>query len=269
MTERIRPPCPDVSAGRGYLRDPISNRPRPGTPEECVRQHVVSWLIKRKGWPARHIHTEYNCRSGGFGRGRIDTALVRPPTPTERQRDVRSVGVFHSVVEWCHATPRLGPTFQEFGNASGGSYPGFYRTFVVDGGRVPLRIHFGLFSVPYEGRVRAGNSKTSLVVAVSDGRRHHNSLQLWVEKYWCQSADFIEVIHDGRLASGRGGAVPRSVVFASVARRAPTLVRDGNVYLGRFSARRRIDWMQARDLLLRLARYALVRDQVRDRARRI
>jgi hypothetical protein len=136
-----------------------------------------------------------------------------------------------------------GPTFQEFGNASGGSYPGYYRTFVVDHGGVPRsaprpRIHFGLFSVPYEGHVRTGNCKTSLIVAVSDGRRHHNSLQLWVEKYWRRCPDFVEVIHNGRLAFGKGGSIPRDTVFASVARYAPTLVRDGQVYLGRFPASR-------------------------------
>jgi len=161
------------------------------------------------------------------------------------------------------------------GNASGGSYPGFYRTFVVDevGGRFTRsapqpRIHFGLFSVPYEGRVRTGNSKTSLVVAVSDGRRHHNSLQLWVEKYWRPSHDFVEVTHDGRLAFGRGGAIPRDTVLESVRKYAPTLLRNGEVFLGRFSSSRRSDWILARDMLLRLARYALVRDRVRDAVRR-
>jgi hypothetical protein len=99
MTERIRPPCPDVSAAGGYLRDPIRNRPLPRTPEECIRQHVVSWLIKRKGWPANQIRTEYNCRSGGFGTGRIDIALIRPTTPAERKKDVGGLGIFQGVVE--------------------------------------------------------------------------------------------------------------------------------------------------------------------------
>ena len=163
-----------------------------------------------------------------------------------------------------------GPGFKEFGNTSGGSYPGFYRTFLVDEGRrtSPRSIHLGLFSVEGAGRKKDEAVRTSLVVAVSDEERRHNSLQLWIERCWQPTGDFVEILHDGRLAFGRGGAVARDTVIERVTKEAPTLMRNGHVFLGRFSGSKQIKWPDAREIVLRLSRYALVRDRVREAARR-
>jgi hypothetical protein len=156
-----------------------------------------------------------------------------------------------------------GPTIQYFSNPSGGAFPGEYRTFIVRrlNKRDAALVHFSIF--PTFSRGEPDTSRTYFVVAVSDEKRSHTSVELQMEKYWSLDRNRITVTHDGRMAAGQGGSVPRKAVLDYVEHRDPSMVKNGNVYLGTLPTNRQFQWSNTRDMLIRTASYALLRDDIR------
>jgi hypothetical protein len=167
----------------------------------------------------------------------------------------------------------LGVRARWFGNAAGGTWPSdFYRSFLVrekaTGSHqiVSLAILGGAKNVndPTFGNTRG---MTYLVVAIDDGATSHNSLQLALDKFVPEpqlKMGRVVLRHDGTMTSGKRGRVANDTVLSFVRREAPQLIEDRAVLLGRLPADRLITWNDASDFLLRVVRYALVRDRLRD-----
>jgi hypothetical protein len=146
------------------------------------------------------------------------------------------------------------------GNASGGSWPGLYRTFLVKD-RVGNHQLVGL-SV-----FGSSDKYTAIIVSVEDDVHKHNSLQLSVDRSVHNDGDTGEVVitHNGAMTYGDKGAVKHKVVIDHVSKVRSDLVKDGRIVLGRVpqTCRKLLSWTLCKKLVLNLIDYALIRDDIR------
>jgi hypothetical protein len=154
-----------------------------------------------------------------------------------------------------------------FGNAAGGTWFGSYRSLLVyDQEQEPHTIGLmvsasaELVNDPW---FRNSLSKTYLIVAVSDAERTHISLELNLDEHTRRVRSGLELWHNGRLTAGCSGAVKWERVLRFVAQEASGLVVGSEVKLGTLPTDRQLEWEDLQEPLLRLARYALVRDRLR------
>lgn len=147
-----------------------------------------------------------------------------------------------------------------FGNASGGGFTGYYRSFIVkdiSGKHSVYRIGiFGsaaLVNDPVYGN-RKGN--TQLMVAVDNSGLSTSILQLNIDQF-CQydkHQDSYVIFHNGR----RNGFTNHQVL-EKVKQYAPELVLNEKVFLGSLSAHDSISNKDGSDFIERLIEYASVR----------
>jgi hypothetical protein len=147
-----------------------------------------------------------------------------------------------------------------FGNASGGSFPGYYRSLIVkdlSGKHSVYRI--GIFGTPvfvndpvYGNR----NGNTYLIVAVDNSGLSTNILQLNIDQFISISEEqkSFKISHNGR----RNGFTNRQVI-EKVKQFSPELIVDEKVYLGSLPAQGSISIKDGSDFIERLVEYASVR----------
>lgn len=163
-----------------------------------------------------------------------------------------------------------GVRYHSFDNAGGGSWPGWYRSFLVRdpvGGEhlVRLMVTFSQTTVKDE-HWGTRNGKTCLIVAISDLEFTHNSLQLSIDDCWYLDEDefLIRMYHNGAL-SGKG-SYRRSEVRNFVWQRADYLLDQDvpeHVFLGAFPTDHLVEWRDVEDVVARICVYALLRDEFR------
>ncbi|WP_439883450.1 type I restriction enzyme HsdR N-terminal domain-containing protein [Pontibacter sp. MBLB2868] len=161
-----------------------------------------------------------------------------------------------------------GYRYTTFGNAAGGGWTGDYRYFLI-------RDHQGqnqIISLGIMGKVFGdenpkfpnSNGHTTLIVAVDDFEKSHNSLQMDLDKYVVRTADSIELWHDGTITAGKKGRLRNSVVIDYIKKRDHTLLKNGKIYLGKLPANRNIVWKDAEQFIINCIKYGLFRDEVRN-----
>jgi hypothetical protein len=150
-----------------------------------------------------------------------------------------------------------------FGNASGGSFPGYYRSFIVKDFNGRFEIYrIGVFGTsvlvddPIYGN-RKGN--TYLCIAKDHSGSSTNILQLNIDQYFTYSNEknSYEVFHNGR----RNGFKNKDVLD-SVHKFTPGLIAEGKVYLGSLPAHSPIMNNAGSDFIERLIEYACLRDKL-------
>jgi hypothetical protein len=154
-----------------------------------------------------------------------------------------------------------------FGNASGGKYEGLYRYYIIqfpngDHNIVSIAV-FGTAKIRNDPRLGNRNSYTSLVVAIDDYDKKHNSLQLNLDKNLCEEGNKWIIYHDVKLTSGKKGASKKAVVIGFCKKYIPDLISGGRVCLGEVPKNRLLTWKNSSHLIINLIRYALVRDKFR------
>lgn len=171
----------------------------------------------------------------------------------------------------------LGVKSRWFGNSAGGTWPSeYYRSILVRDKAtnshkvVSLSVLAGAKNVndPVFGNTRG---MTYLIVAIDDGRASHVSLEMALDKFVNEGSAIRENVtlrHNGTMTAGRRGRVANDAVVSFVRRKGPHLVDTGSILLGTLPSDRLITWNDARDFLLRVIRYALVRDEIRVELRR-
>lgn len=163
-----------------------------------------------------------------------------------------------------------GLRYMSYGNAAGGTYTGDYRYFIVEDKEGNHQIvSMSIFATekttndPIYG-TRKGI--TSLVVAIDDFDKSHNSLQLSIDKYVSVGKRECMIRHDGTLTAGKKGAVKRNKVIQFIKQKAPELVNEDNqIILGILDHSREFKWKN-RDVKLfvaNLIKYAILRDEFR------
>lgn len=155
------------------------------------------------------------------------------------------------------------------GNASGGSFSGYYRSFLVrspQGNHTIFRIAiFGtaeLQNDPIYGN-RKGN--TYLVVAVEKAGISTNVLQLNLDSFLVADSKYnsYNIVHNGR----RNGFKNEDVI-GIVKQKEPALILGDTVFLGTLPIGRSITVEEGSDLIERLLAYSACRDSLKKKRRK-
>lgn len=153
-----------------------------------------------------------------------------------------------------------GLRFTSFGNASGGTWTGHYRYFLVNHNDED---HIISINVLAKG---LSTSETMLNVAVDNYDKSHLSLELALDRFVDVKEGIYTIGHNGTLTNGKKGAVKRQEVVDYIAEHAPDMVdRHGRIILGQLANDEPITWQQpqVKKFLTALIRYALLRDDFR------
>lgn len=163
-----------------------------------------------------------------------------------------------------------GDRYTSFGNAAGGSWEGDYRYFILEDAEGNNQIvSISIFgSLKCTNHPKFGNRKgnTSLVVAIDDFDKRHNSLQLNIDKYTKIQGNEYTIWHDGKLTVGKSGSAKRKEVIEYIRSKEPTMVLpSGNIILGTFDCGKEIKWSQdnTKQFIKNLIKYAILRDEFR------
>ena len=75
----------------------------------------------------------------------------------------------------------------------------------------------------------------------------------------------VEITHNGAITRGRDGALPKKALIDYVQKRAPELVKNDTIYLGRLDSSRLLEWRNpnVQYFIKNLLRYAVLRDGFR------
>lgn len=163
-----------------------------------------------------------------------------------------------------------GIRFTTFGNAAGGDWTNEFHYFMIEdeSGENQIVSITVQGSMHFENDPRFGNRKgvTTLVVAVDDYDKRHNSLQLCMDRYTICQNDRYLLWHDGTLTVGKKGSAKKDEVIRFIQTQEPSLIdQQGRVFLGSFDANAPISFEQpeTRLFIRNVIRYAVVRDQFR------
>lgn len=172
----------------------------------------------------------------------------------------------------------LGNHFLEFGNYSGGRFPGLYSSYLVrdrSGDHQIYRIAFfacgSFFNDPKYG-TRRGTSGIHVIIDDFDSTPH-SSLELCLDRCLIRGQGAYELVHDGSITVGRLGAAKRDAMLGHVKALAPDLLRDvttrngrrkAEVVLGRFPGDIALSFSDIAPLVFNLLRYSEARDRFRD-----
>ena len=173
-------------------------------------------------------------------------------------------------IEGCRFIKDNGVRNTSFGNYSGGSYPGDYRSFaIVDKHNNTQIISIGMFGTaerindPVFGNRQ---SKTTLNVAIDDFKKSHNSLQLNIDANLHMNSGQITITHDGKLTRGKSGAVKSELVREYVKQNSNIPVIGKEIILGSWVDGKEygINNYNIKKFLANLIKYAILRDEFRD-----
>jgi hypothetical protein len=162
----------------------------------------------------------------------------------------------------------LGLYFTEYGNFSGGKFPGLYASFRVVDASGDDQIYKLAFSATAhtENDPKYGNRKgtSGIHVAIDDfDNAPHMSLEMSLDTCLKVRSRGFDVVHDGKITVGQLGAARRDLLIEFVAQRAPDLVRDGAIALGSFPEGRALEFVDVKGFVFNLLRYADIRDRFR------
>jgi hypothetical protein len=161
--------------------------------------------------------------------------------------------------------------FREYGNYSGGKFPGLYASFRIRDAHEDDQIYrIGFFACAHtENDPTFGNRKgtSGIHVAIDDfDQTPHMSLELSLDACLRRRVARVrgyDIVHDGKITVGRLGAAKRDALLEFVARHAPHLVRERSVILGSFPAARVLTFEDVSELVFNLLHYAGIRDRFR------
>ena len=169
------------------------------------------------------------------------------------------------VTEDCHVS------MPHFGNSGGGNYQTWSHMFIakdhldrdqVLGISICATVHTE--NDPHWGN-RTGT--TQLNVSITNQESRHHSLQLNLDRCcrYNPITNIVDVTHNGSLTRGKGGAAKRADVIAYVKDRAPELVHDNEIYLGRLNNSCLLEWKDpaVQTFIRNLLHYAVLRDGFR------
>jgi hypothetical protein len=168
-----------------------------------------------------------------------------------------------------HVIEDLGVNPRNPGSAVGASWPGLYRDLLIEAGQGEhLVLGFSILGAwQVVDRARASlhtrqSGESYLIVAAAEGAEYESVLQFPFDRGLKPQRDGWDLVHDGRLTAGKG-AVRRAVLFEAVRERLPILLGEGGVALGSLPHGAAVDIESLRELIARLAVYALVRRAVK------
>ncbi|MBM3133473.1 MAG: hypothetical protein FJZ95_10665 [Chloroflexi bacterium] len=159
----------------------------------------------------------------------------------------------------------LGCSHREYGNASGGKWPGLYRGFLI----CDLQGDYQTYQMSIMGKQKTrndpkyGNSEgtTALIVAVDDfDLKRHNALQLCLDTSLHPNNIGYRLIHDGAKSG-----IPRIDVLSKVRSLAPQLLTKdlSRIDLGNVPSGHSLSWETFGLTLLNILLYVSVRETIK------
>jgi hypothetical protein len=144
------------------------------------------------------------------------------------------------------------------GNASGGSYQGAYRSFLV---KYQEKIRFMNLSFFDYG------TSTILTVSVDqDKHKPHNSLQYSIDSNLRKVGENYIFIHSGRISVGKIGSGKVAELKKYIADRYPCILKGGEINLGTIANKKLLylDDVEVVSFVEKILSYALIRDEYRE-----
>ena len=161
-----------------------------------------------------------------------------------------------------------GVRYLTYGNASGGRYDGYYRSFLVnvDGNTEFYSLGFNTYRNFEESERRENLTYTILCVAHDDEKLYHHALQLSIDQSTVADGQTIKFYHNGKITVGNQGSGKASELKELVEKRYPKIVMGDKFYLGSITADHllRLDEPDVIDLIVNLISYSIVRDEYRE-----
>ena len=157
----------------------------------------------------------------------------------------------------------FGQRYMDYGNAGGGHYEGYYRSFLVNDrfGETQI-VSMSLFGTDPDFRGEKRSSYTSLVVSIDRFKTSHNSLQYNVDRY----ADFhskgiIEFTHNGQIGSFKSAEVIDKVRKYGYCLK----LSNKGIELGKLHTDKLLylDDTEVSEFAYKLIEYALLREELR------
>ncbi|SOC15633.1 type I restriction and modification enzyme subunit R-like protein [Ureibacillus xyleni] len=152
--------------------------------------------------------------------------------------------------------------YYSFGNASGGIYDGFHRSFIVQHSKKEEYFYrIGMFATaktvndPLYGN-RTGT--TSLCVGIQKGHSESYILQLNLHQFLEKLGNTWILTHNGR-----SGSMTNQFVIDKVKKEAPHLVVENQIVLAAFPAQESISVEQFSNFITNLIEYSRIRDIAR------
>lgn len=156
-----------------------------------------------------------------------------------------------------------------FGNAAGGNWSGNYRGFLVedfDKNRFTVYLTI-LASGKTINDPRYGNRRgeSILIVAIDNGIKSHNSLQLCLNsKYLRRTGNKFLLTHRGDATNGKKGRIPRKIILSKIKEEILEIYSDEEIILGEFEAKKDLNMIDLKGIICNLLDYAIVRDEIRE-----
>ena len=144
-----------------------------------------------------------------------------------------------------------------FGNHSGGSYYGLYRSFLIRYKRQKIIVSFGF---------NCFGTSTILCVGIEERAHSHHSLQLSMDKNLLCHGNRFQVTHSGRIGVGNIGSGKIEELRKGLEKCYPDILVDNKIVLGTLINDRLFyhDDAAVVTLMENLISYALVRDEYRE-----
>lgn len=150
-----------------------------------------------------------------------------------------------------------------YGNASGGSFDGLYRSFIIETNGSTEFVSIGLST--YATYAHPNDVKTSLNVAIDNEKESHHALQLVLDDNVERSGDRFTFLHHGKIAVSNKGSGKVDELREYIATSRPQLIYGKKFLLGTLVNDRdwHIDDPEVVKLIENLISYALIRDEYR------
>lgn len=209
-----------------------------------------------------------------FGVGEAEVSFDISPQ-TEMRKAIPTFNLYEGLLDTRRKMPtgqyelfRLiedyGVRMLSYGNASGGSFFGPYRSFLIDFNGSTEFVSISITT--YWKASNPDNVKTCLVVAIDNEKSTHHALQLVIDDNLIVSGNRCDFFHHGRIAIGNKGSGKIDELRTFVLNRYPQIISNNKFYLGTLVHDRLwgLDDPQVIKLLENLISYALIRDEYRE-----
>ena len=153
----------------------------------------------------------------------------------------------------------MGVGFASYGNASGGLFEGFYRSFLIEYKNSTERVSVGVNS--YCERI-----KTVINVAIDNEKVSHHALQLVVDDNCSYKKNTMHFYHHGKIAIGKIGSGKIAELREFVKKDYSDIICGQKYYLGALTHDHlwRLTDNEFIQLIENLISYSLVRDEHRN-----
>lgn len=175
---------------------------------------------------------------------------------TRKQIPVGDYGMFRLIEDY-------GVRMLSYGNSSGGSFFGPYRSFLVN---INGNTEFVSMNITtYWKGQNADNVKTCLVVAIDNEKETHHALQLVIDDNLVVKGKQCDFYHHGRITVGNLGSAKIEGLRELVREKCPKLISGKSFFLGSLVNDRLwgLDDPEVSSLIVNLISYALLRDEYR------